>query len=154
MTVLPIIIHPDPLLRQPTHPVAEFNESLSNLIQDMFDTMKEKKGVGLAAPQIGILRKIIVVSYKKRQFALLNPEIVKSSGNEPGEEGCLSIPKVHVMVTRATYIEVIATTVRGKSIKLKERGFVARIIQHEIDHLNGTLIIDKGPPLPEEEDNF
>ena len=152
MTVLPIITHPDPLLRQPTHPITEFNASLTTLVQDMFETMKEKKGVGLAAPQIGILRKLIVVSYKKRQFALLNPEIVKSSGSELGEEGCLSIPNTHVMVDRATYIEVIATTVRGKAIKLKERGFVARIIQHEIDHLNGTLIIDKGPPLPEEKD--
>jgi peptide deformylase len=97
------------------------------------------------------LRKVIVVSYKRRRFALVNPQIERFSGTEWGEEGCLSIPRLRLMVPRATRIEVTAQTPLGKSFKLKERGYIARILQHEIDHLNGVLIVDKGTPMPDDD---
>lgn len=151
MTVLPIVIHPDPILRLPTESVSVFDEVLIQLISDMMETMDHDRGVGLAAPQVGILRKVIVVSYKRRRFALVNPQIERFSGTEWGEEGCLSIPRLRLMVPRATRIEVTAQTPLGKSFKLKERGYIARILQHEIDHLNGVLIVDKGTPMPDDD---
>ncbi|NDC82686.1 peptide deformylase [bacterium] len=152
MAIIPIVIHPDPILRLPTDRVTEFDPTLHQLIADMIDTMHSDRGVGLAAPQIGILKKVIVVSYKKREFAIINPEIVATYGSQWGEEGCLSIPNTRLNVQRASRIEVIGQTPNGKSIRLKEKGFVARILQHEIDHLNGILIIDKGLQLPDEKD--
>ena len=151
MTVLPIVIHPDPILRLPTDSITVFDDALIHLIGDMMDTMAHDRGVGLAAPQIGVLRKVLVVSYKRRRFALINPEIIASSGTDWGEEGCLSIPRLRLMVPRATRIELVGQTPQGKSIKLKERGYIARILQHEIDHLNGILILDKGMPIPDDD---
>jgi len=148
MTILPIVIHPDPRLRNPTEMVTAFDEGLFKLILDMLETMHDNRGVGLAAPQVAVSKKVIVVSYKRREFALINPEIVSASGREEGEEGCLSIVGQRVMVNRFTRIEVVAQTPSGKSIRLKEKGYIARILQHEIDHLNGILIIDKGIPIP------
>ncbi len=151
MTTLPVVTYPDPRLRLPTETVWEFDEALILMIMDMLDTMHNDRGVGLAAPQVGVLKKVIVVAYKRRQFALVNPEIVFAAGNELGEEGCLSIPKTRLMVPRATRIEVAAQTPNGKKIRLKERGYIARILQHEIDHLNGILIIDNGTPIPDDD---
>lgn len=150
MPVLPLVIHPDPILRLPTEPVTEFNDGLRSLLESMFETMDHDRGVGLAAPQIGILRKIIVVSYKRRRLALINPEIKSQAGIEWGEEGCLSIPHLRLMVPRSKRVEVVGQTPSGKHIVLKEHGFVARILQHEIDHLNGILILDKGTPIPDD----
>jgi peptide deformylase len=143
--VLDIRLYPDPVLRQKCEPVTEFGPRLSQTIDDMFETMKVKKGVGLAAPQVGILQRIIVVWYKERKLALVNPEIVSAKGKLIAEEGCLSLPDVHIDVCRSDKIEVHALNKQGKPIVLRERGWVSRIIQHELDHLNGVLISDHQP---------
>ncbi|NBV41975.1 peptide deformylase [bacterium] len=152
MPVMPIVLNPDPILRLVTEPVTVFDSELARLARDMFETMAHHNGVGLAAPQVGILRRLIVVSYKNKRFALVNPEITFL--DEPlalGDEGCLSIPGIRVSVPRATKVEVRGNTLAGKSVKMKESGYVARILQHEIDHLNGILILDKGTPIPDED---
>lgn len=152
MSILSIIKVPDPILRIKSDPVTVFDDTLKSLIADMIDTMHQHKGVGLAAPQVGILKQLIVVSYKKREFALINPQITAAKGKETGEEGCLSIPRTRCRVDRYAMIEISALTANGKPIRLKERGYIARIIQHEIDHLNGILITDHGTPLPDDEE--
>ena len=143
MSVLQVLIHPDPLLIQPTQTVTHFNHDLEALIQDMFDTMKHYNGIGLAAPQVGILEKVIVLQFENRKMALINPEITAQSGVAVAEEGCLSLPNTLVKVERAETITVKAQTPQGKLIERQEKDWIARIIQHEIDHLNGILIIDK-----------
>ncbi len=152
MSILPIIKVPDPILRIKSDPIDVFDDALKRLIEDMIDTMHHNKGVGLAAPQVGILQQLIVISYKKREFALINPKITAAKGKENGEEGCLSIPRTRCRVDRAAMIEVTGFTANGKPIRLKERGFFARILQHEIDHLNGILITDHGTVLPDDEE--
>ena len=145
MSVLPVLIHPHPILRQVAEPVTDFGRPVLSLVRNMFDTMIKMKGVGLAAPQVGIGLRLVVVGYKQHQMALINPTIVAQSGEEWGEEGCLSLPDVNVVVPRSTRITVTAHTPSGRPIQLNSLGgYVARIIQHEMDHLNGILIIDKG----------
>jgi peptide deformylase len=133
---------PDPLLRQKCAPVTVFDHHLLATIADMFDTMDSRHGVGLAAPQVGLLQQILVVSYEDRRFALINPTFVSHKGKLYDEEGCLSIPGVRLQVPRFDRIVITAQTPKGKPIRLQERGFVSRIIQHEMDHLIGTLITD------------
>ncbi len=145
--ILDIRIHPDPVLRQLCEPVTEFGSALSQTLDDMFDTMKASRGIGLAAPQVGLLQQILVVCYKDRKFALINPKIVSKKGKLISEEGCLSLPAIHLNVMRADKIEVHAQNKQGKPVVLKERGMVSRIIQHELDHLNGVLIIDHQPEV-------
>jgi len=145
MSVLPILVHPHPLLRQVAAPVTDFGHPVLSLVRNMFDTMFKMKGVGLAAPQVGVSLRLVVVGYKQHQLALVNPVIVDQSGEEWGEEGCLSLPDLTVVVPRSTRITVSAHSPSGRPIQLKQLGgYVARIIQHEIDHLDGILIIDKG----------
>ncbi len=149
MTTFDILINPNPILRQKTTPVTTFDSHLVTLIQNMFETMDSQKGIGLAAPQVGILDSVLVVGFKKNRFCLINPKIVESSGSEWGEEGCLSIPDVRLDVKRATFIKVMAHDMDGNGIEIEADGFVARIIQHEMDHLEGVLIIDKGIKIEE-----
>jgi peptide deformylase len=145
MSVLDVVVYPDPVLRQKTSPVSVFDAQLEALVRDMFETMDAYQGVGLAAPQIGILEKVIVVSFEGRSMALLNPQIVSSTGVTVDEEGCLSLPEIVVKLERADKIVVNAQDLTGKPLTLHEEGFFSRIIQHEIDHLNGILIVDKEP---------
>lgn len=149
MSVLNILTLPNPILRQKASDVTCFDASLHALIKDMFETCVAYNGIGLAAPQVGVLQNILVVSYKKRRFVLINPKIVqKSSTTSQREEGCLSLPTLLVDVVRAKSIVVVAQDETGNSIRLEESGLVATIIQHEMDHLNGVLIIDYGTPKP------
>lgn len=143
MSVLDVVLYPDDRLKQPTQPVTVFDKALSDFVEDMIETMFVSKGVGLAAPQVGVLSSVLVVGYKDRVFELINPKITRQSGYEEGEEGCLSIPDVIMMVERSTAITVEAQNRHGETITLDETEFVARIIQHEIDHLNGVLILDR-----------
>lgn len=145
MTVLNVITVPNPILNQETSRIQKFDNKLKTLISDMFETMHEFNGVGLAGPQIGLLEKICVIEHEKTKYTLINPEITEHSGSEVMEEGCLSIPETLVPVDRPTHIYVKAQDVKGKIIEFRESGFLARIIQHEIDHLNGVLITDKIP---------
>jgi len=156
MTLRTIVTLPDPVLRRKAHAVATFDKNLKTLIEDMVETMREAPGVGLAAPQIGLSDRLIVVEYyehdedeeneeaPKKVWAVLNPEIVKASEEKVmGVEGCLSIPGLVGEVERHEAIQIKGLNRHGKPIKIKAKGWLARIFQHEIDHLNGVLFPDR-----------
>jgi peptide deformylase len=156
MTLRTIVTLPDPVLRRKAHAVTTFDKNLKTLIDDMVETMRDAPGVGLAAPQIGLSDRLIVVEYyeheqdeeenedaPKKVWAVLNPEIVKASEEKVlGVEGCLSIPGLLGEVERHAEIQVKGLNKHGKPIKIKAQGWLARIFQHEIDHLNGVLFPD------------
>jgi peptide deformylase len=148
MAKLPIITLPDPILREISAPIERVDDETRRLIADMFETMYAAPGVGLAAVQVGIPRRLIVVDAteegeERRPIAMLNPEIV-SLGDEkrPYEEGCLSIPDVRVEIERPASVHVRFLDAQGRLQELKAEGLLATAIQHEIDHLDGRLIID------------
>lgn len=150
MTLRKIVTIPDDVLRKKAHKVTTFDKDLIFLIDDMFETMREEPGVGLAAPQIGLSQQIVVIEYaedeeaKPKSFALINPEIIKTSDEtEFGIEGCLSIPNLVGEVERFSSITVKALNKFGKPIRIKTSGWMARIFQHEIDHLDGILFTDR-----------
>jgi len=148
--VLEVKIHPDPILRQVCTEVTTFDEHLLKTIEDMYETMHAYQGVGLAGPQIGLLKQILVLQFETTKMALINPKIIETGSHQIiGEEGCLSLPKVLLQVSRADKVIVEAQNKKGKKIKIKEKGFISRIIQHEMDHLNGVLILDRAVPLPD-----
>src|ERR1700761_2953183 len=139
-----IVKYPDPILQKPTEPVTEFNEELRALVDDMFESMYAAHGIGLAAPQIGISKRITVIdlSFQKNpeeKIVLINPEIVHREGKQVEEEGCLSLPEIREKVTRAGKVKVKAQDVEGKWFELDGEELLARAFQHEIDHLDGVL---------------
>jgi peptide deformylase len=130
-------------LRKKAVPVTETGEA-ALLIPEMLRAMHEHNGIGLAAPQIGVNLRIIVIDLGEGPLALVNPEIVEmSSEKETLEEGCLSVPQVYVEVERAQTVRVKGISLNGKPVELEARGFFARVLQHEIDHLDGILIVDR-----------
>jgi peptide deformylase len=150
MAIRKIIYLPDPRLRLCGKPIEVFDEPLQVLIEDMFDTMYDARGVGLAAPQIGVslqLSVIDVVGDKSQQLVIINPEIIASSGEKEFEEGCLSVPGAYDTVVRAEKVTVKAQDRWGKPIEIQADGLLAECLQHEIDHLNGKLFIDLLSPL-------
>ena len=150
MAIRKIIYLPDPRLRQQSTRVERFDEALHTLIDDMFDTMYATKGVGLAAPQIGInicLSVVDVVGDKSQQIVLINPEIIASSGNVSYQEGCLSVPSVYDTVMRAEHVTVRAQDRLGQFFEMSADGLLGECFQHEIDHLNGKLFVDLLSPL-------
>lgn len=133
----------DPCLHQKSKPVKSVGPVERMLIAALFETMESHKGVGLAAPQVGINEQIFVVDTGKDVFAVINPKIIKAGGgSEEMEEGCLSIPYVQVNISRARTIEVEFTDENGRKVRAKLSGLAARAFQHEYDHLQGKLIID------------
>ena len=139
----------DPVLRTPASPIEVFDDALRDEADRMAELMIEARGVGLAAPQIGRLRRLIVIEPDPDQpvVALINPDITwRSEEEEVGQEGCLSIGEIVVPVSRATSIRVHARDVRGEAVEIDAEGFVARVIQHEVDHLDGILILDRTGP--------
>ena len=152
MSVRPMRIYGDPVLRQKALPVQAFDAELATLIQDLFETMKAYEGVGLAANQVGVTRRVLVVDVpledgRRQRLALVNPVIVERSGSEVGEEGCLSIPGVFEDVSRSSAVRITAQDERGEPLEIEAEGFLARALQHEIDHLDGVLFIDRLSPL-------
>ena len=148
MPVLPVRIYGDPVLRLKAKPIAEVAETIKPFVHDMFDTMFAEDGVGLAAPQVGVSERLLVLAVpvkrgKRVDMTLINPEIVKAEGWELGEEGCLSVPGVYDEVKRAFAIELKAMDESGRLVEMKAEGYLARAIQHEIDHLNGVLFVDR-----------
>jgi peptide deformylase len=152
MAILEIIKEGDPRLRQKAHRVKNPEPGLKKLAEDMHETMDAAPGVGLAGPQIGVLRRIIVVHLPEDyieegspelRMTLLNPEIIKGHGEEIGLEGCLSIPGWVGDVPRMTQITVKGMDLEGRSIRVKAEDFFARVLQHEIDHLDGILFVDR-----------
>ncbi len=130
------------VLRGKAKRVGRIDDSTRQLIDDLFDTMRVAPGVGLAAPQIGVPLRVIVVEYEGQRYAFINPEIVKQSGQVTDEEGCLSAPHWQGPVTRATHVTLKGRDRDGKEVRVKAEGWLARIFQHEIDHLGGTLFLD------------
>ena len=142
--MLKIFIYPSPILRLRAKEVERIDQETLALILPMKQTMDANNGIGLAAPQIGISKRIIIVKGDKENQAFLNPKILKQSREkEEDEEGCLSFPGLFVKVKRAQRVEVLAVTPKGKEVKIETEGLASRIFQHEIDHLNGKLIIHR-----------
>lgn len=149
MAVLDIVFYPDERLKTPCKPVAEVNDEIRKLVDDMIDTMYDAPGVGLAAPQIGQLLRITVMDCSDPEAdeepnlkILINPEIIKKEGSIVWEEGCLSIPGVYEKVKRANKVTVRALDRDGNSYDMEGEGLLAVCIQHELDHLNGVLFLD------------
>ncbi len=143
MAIRNIVKIEDPLLRKQSRDVTEFNEKLWTLLDDMFETMYKADGCGLAAPQIGLLRNVIVVDCGKGKLEMVNPKILEMHGEMGGVEGCLSVPGKHGYVMRAEKIKVEYYTRKGEKKVKTFREFEARALQHEIDHLNGILYVDR-----------
>ena len=164
MALRKIVTLPDPILRRKARTVTRFDSDLQTLIDDMIETMRQAPGVGLAAPQVGVPDRVIVVEYAeddeqedapKKLFAVVNPEIKQTSEEtEMGVEGCLSVIGLQGEVERALAVTVKGQTRRGQPIKIKAKGWLARIFQHEIDHINGIIFTDRAAkvwkPAPEE----
>lgn len=145
MAVFPIRLFGDPVLRQRAADVADVDDSVRKLMDDMVDTMQAAPGVGLAAPQIGVLRRVIVWSFEGYEGALANPRIVASRGSEEDEEACLSLPGLTYPVVRSRWVQVEGLDSSGRLAEIEAEGMTARIIQHEVDHTDGILFIDHLP---------
>ena len=143
MSVYKILTEPEPILRAKALPVKNINAGVLRLLENMRDTMYSADGVGLAAPQIGVSKRIIIVDPGENCLVLLNPEIISFEGEFGGSEGCLSVPGKVGWLNRAQKIVVRAMNPNGENIELEAANYLARIIQHEIDHLDGILFPDK-----------
>ena len=142
MAKMEVLIFPHPILRKKCDKVKRVDEEINKIARDMTDTMYAENGVGLAAPQVGISKQIIVVDVDDELVTLINPEITVSGEKEKMEEGCLCLPKVSVEIERFSSAKVEGLNLEGEKISIDAGGLLARAFQHEIDHLNGMLIID------------
>ncbi|WP_150844793.1 MULTISPECIES: peptide deformylase [unclassified Clostridium] len=143
MALRNIRVNEDPILRKISKVVKNFDERTQILIDDMLDTMYDANGVGLAAPQVGILKRIVVIDIGDGPIILINPEIVEANGEVKDVEGCLSVPGKQGNVIRPQYVKVKAEDRDGNSIEIQGEDLLARALCHEIDHLNGILYTDK-----------
>lgn len=152
-------ITPDPVLYKTCKEVTEMTPRIRDLIEDMIDTMYEENGVGLAAPQVGVLKRIVVIDCTGEDlYVLINPRIVETSGEQTGQEGCLSVPGKSGEVTRPNYVKVAALDINMQPIEVEGTELLARALCHELDHLDGHIYVEKvnGPLLDvksEEEDD-
>ena len=146
MALLNLRTLPDPVLRQKARRISKFDDSLQKLIDDMIDTMRDANGVGLAANQVGILQRVVVIEMPQEEeqqlLVLINPEITRREGERVVEEGCLSIPGYRGELTRSLKVRVRALDRDGKPVRIKAEGLLAQALEHETDHINGTLYID------------
>ncbi len=145
MSILEILHYPDPRLRNCAKPVEEFDRKLKEFADSMLETMYHSSGIGLAATQVGVNQRVVVIDVsdeRDQPLCLINPEILEQDGEEVSEEGCLSVPSVYEKVTRAERIRIKAQDKNGAWIELEADGLLAVCIQHEIDHLDGKLFID------------
>lgn len=150
MALYEVVHLPHPVLRQMAEPVTVFDAELKTLINDMIETMYHANGIGLAAPQIALAKRIAVIdiSHERNQpFCIINPEFLEKEGLEDMEAGCLSVPGVYEKTPRALRVKVRAQDVDGKFFEIEADGLLAHCLQHEIDHLNGKLIVDYLSPL-------
>jgi peptide deformylase len=144
--ILTIVKYPDPVLAKPGEPVTEFNAELRKLVADMFETMYDEKGIGLAAPQVAVSKRLLVIDLSNGQveedkLVLINPEIIYREGKIYEEEGCLSFPEIHEKVQRAAKVRVRAQDEHGKWFEKDGEELLSRCIQHEIDHVDGMQFI-------------
>ena len=145
MALLPILHYPDPRLHQSATPVTEFTAELKQLAEDMTETMYAAPGVGLAAPQVNVHQRLIVVDVsedKNGLMVLVNPQIIAREGEQEYEEGCLSVPGVYSKITRAARVKVKAQDLEGAPFEVEADGLLAVCLQHEIDHLDGKVFVD------------
>lgn len=142
MTARQILPFGDPLLRKKAKPVADLNERTLKLLDDMAETLYAAKGAGLAAPQVGVLRRLVVMDCGEGLIELINPEIVEMEGEQTGPEACLSFPGYYGLVKRAQRVKVKSLNRNGETAVMEGEGYLARCMQHEIDHLNGVLFVD------------
>lgn len=151
MAVLPILKVGNPILKKQSNPISKIDKNIKNLIQDMFDTMAEAEGVGLAAPQVGENVRLIVLNMGDGPFEIINPVIIDEVGEQVGVEGCLSVPGFYGDVTRFLQVTVGGINSKGKKVKVSGEGLLARALQHEIDHLDGVLYLDRAEALYKQE---
>jgi peptide deformylase len=143
-----IMKYPEPVLARKAKPVTEFDAALETLVADMFESMYAAEGIGLAGPQVAVSQRVVVIdlSFQKdaaQKIVLINPEIVYSEGKLREEEGCLSLPDIRAKVDRAAKVRVRAQNVKGEPIELEGEDLLSRAFQHEIDHLDGILFLDR-----------
>ncbi len=145
MPILEILHYPDSRLRNQANPVEEFDQKLKDLVASMLETMYHSAGIGLAATQVGVSLRVIVIDVSETRdqpLCLINPEILEHEGERESEEGCLSVPEIYEKVTRAERIKVRAKDLNGDAMEMDAEGMLAVCLQHEIDHLDGKLFID------------
>ena len=145
MALLPILRYPDPRLHTRAQPVAVVDEAIRQLVRDMAETMYEAPGIGLAATQVNVHRRVVVIDVSEDRSALrvfINPEILERAGEHVGEEGCLSVPGIYEKVTRAERVRVRALDEHGQPFELEADGLFAVCIQHELDHLDGKVFVE------------
>ena len=152
MAIRELLYYPDEHLHLPSAPVTEFDDSLADLVSDMFETMYHDEGIGLAAPQINIRKRVVVMDIEgdrlpEHQIVLINPEFVSKEGSDSIEEGCLSVPGLRARINRAENVTVKAQNLKGEFFTISATGLQAICIQHEIDHLDGHLFIDYLSPM-------
>lgn len=147
MAKLQIMIAGDPVLRDVAKPVERIDKKLQRLLKDMAETMYAADGVGLAAPQVGVSKRVVVIDVGDGLYELINPVIVKKEGSVLGSEGCLSVPDYEGEVERAEFVECEFTDKTGQRMLLSASGLLAICIQHELDHLDGVLFIDKAKTI-------
>ncbi len=144
MAIRPIVVLGNPVLRQKARKISRIDQSIAKLVEDMIETMRDAPGVGLAAPQIGVPLQVAVVETEPEQVhVIVNPEIVKLDGEHLLDEGCLSVPGYWAQVRRAERVTVKARDLKGKEIRLTGEGLFGQALQHEIDHLNGLVYVDR-----------
>ena len=144
--ILKIVKYPEPVLSQPGEPVTEFNDELKKLVDDMFETMYASQGIGLAAPQVAVSKRVTVIDLSQgkdpeQKLVLVNPEIIFREGKQYEEEGCLSFPEIREKVQRASTVKVRAQDLKGTWFEMEGEELLSRAFQHEIDHLDGMLFI-------------
>ena len=150
MALLPILRYPDPRLHTRAAPVREVNDEIRQLVADMAETMYEAPGIGLAATQVNVHKRVVVIDTsedKSALLALINPEIIARSGEQVCEEGCLSVPGIYDKVSRAETVRVRALDQQGKTFELDAEGLLAVCVQHEMDHLLGKVFVEYLSPL-------
>lgn len=143
MAILPILQLGDPILRQQAIEVRRFDRTLGHLLDDMIDSMRDAPGVGLAANQVGRSERVCVIEIEDRLMELVNPVLVRVGGSQTDLEGCLSLHGFYGETTRANHAVVTARDRRGRPVRVSGRGFLARALQHELDHLDGKLYVDR-----------
>ena len=154
MAKLKIVIAGAPVLREVAQPVERIDKKLQRLLRDMAETMYAADGVGLAAPQVGVSKRVVVIDVGEGLYELINPEIVKREGKVLGSEGCLSVPDYEGEVERSECVECEFTDKAGQRMLLSASGLLAICIQHELDHLDGILFIDKAKTIsPKQKEN-
>jgi peptide deformylase len=144
--ILKVVKYPEPVLSQPGEPVAKFNDELKKLAEDMFETMYASQGIGLAAPQVAVSKRVTVIDLSQgkdpeQKLVLVNPEVIFREGKQYEEEGCLSFPEIREKVQRASKVKVRAQDLSGKWFEMDGEELLSRAFQHEIDHLDGMLFI-------------